>query len=455
MNRGEPLSTQYLTVTALTKYIKRKFDVDPYLERVYLTGEISNYRKRPNHQYFSIKDDHAVIQAVMYKREFSRLKFPIKEGMKVLLIGRVNVYEASGNYNIIIEHIEPDGIGALFQAYTELKIKLSEEGLFQEKYKKLLPKFPKKIAVVTSPSGAVIRDIMTTVKRRYPIAQLILFPTVVQGKDSAPNIINNLKRINKSNDFDVVIIGRGGGSIEDLWSFNEEAVVRQIFSMDIPVISSVGHETDTTLSDLVADVRAATPTAAAELSVPVLVDILQDIQSQKQRLYQVMRSLLAVRQEKLNRLMHSYIFRQPNRIYEAHMIKVDQSTSQLQNQIMKQASESKHRYQRASLQLKNVNPITTVHLLKKEWQDIDADLHEAMKRYLLEKERNIVQLMQSLDLLSPLKIMSRGYSYITLGDHIINSVDQIKVGDKVNINLKDGNIRAEISTIEENKHDRK
>lgn len=445
------MSKQYLTVTALTKYIKRKFDADPYLERVYLTGEISNYKKRQNHQYFSIKDDHAVIQAVMYKREFSRLKFQLQEGMKILLVGRVNVYEASGNYNIIIEHMEPDGIGALYQSYTDLKDKLAKEGLFSAP-KKSLPVFPKKIAIVTSPSGAVIRDIMTTIKRRYPIAQLVLFPTVVQGKDSAPDIIKNLKKINEANEYDVVIIGRGGGSIEDLWSFNEEKVVRQIFSMDVPLISSVGHETDTTLSDLVADVRAATPTAAAELSVPVLADVLQHIQNQKQRLYQVMRSMFAVRQEKLNRLMHSYVFRQPNRIYEAHMLKVDQSTTQLQNEMIKRVTEAQHGYQQTSLQLRNVNPITKIRLLEKELQDIDGDLHVTMKRYLLEKERDMVQLMQSLDFLSPLKIMTRGYSYVTLENQVVNSIQQIKVGDHVNINLKDGNVRTEINKIEEKKH---
>lgn len=445
------MSKQYLTVTALTKYIKRKFDADPYLERVYLTGEISNYKRRQNHQYFSIKDDHAVIQAVMYKREFSRLKFQLQEGMKILLVGRVNVYEASGNYNIIIEHMEPDGIGALFQAYTDLKDKLAKEGLFSAP-KKPLPLFPQKIAIVTSPSGAVIRDIMTTIQRRYPIAQLVLFPTVVQGKDSAPDIIKNLKKINEANEYDVVIIGRGGGSIEDLWSFNEEKVIRQIFSMKVPVISSVGHETDTTLSDLVADVRAATPTAAAELSVPVLVDVLQHIQNQKQRLYQVMRNMFAVRQEKLNRLMHSYVFRQPNRIYEAHMLKVDQNTTQLQNQITKRITEAQHRYQQSSLQLKNVNPLTRVRLLEKDLQDIDADLHAVMKRYLMAKEQDMVQLMQSLDLLSPLKIMTRGYSYVTHGDQVVNSIEQIKVGDQVNIHLKDGNVRTEINKIEEKEH---
>lgn len=442
------MSTQYLTVTALTKYIKRKFDADPYLERVYVTGEISNYKRRQNHQYFSIKDDHAVIQAVMYKREFSRLKFQLQDGMKVLLVGRVNVYEAGGNYNMIIEHMEPDGIGALYQAYTELRDRLAKEGVFSAP-KKILPLFPKRIAVVTSPSGAVIRDIMTTVKRRYPITQLVLFPTVVQGKESAESIVRNLKKINEEMDYDVVIIGRGGGSIEDLWSFNEEIVVRQIAAMNSPVISSVGHETDTTLSDLVADVRAATPTAAAELSVPVLADVLQGIQKEEQRLYQAMKGLLAVHQEKLNRLMHSYVFRQPSRMYEGHMMKVDQSTAKLQSEMMQKVRESQHSYQRLSLRLQNVNPMMNLRVLEKEWQRVDEDLQQSMQRYLKQKEQSLIYSIQSLDLLSPLKIMARGYSYVTLNGQIVQSVQQMEVGNQVAINLQDGKVQAEIKNIDE------
>ncbi|HJB23064.1 MAG TPA: exodeoxyribonuclease VII large subunit [Candidatus Jeotgalibaca pullicola] len=442
------MSTQYLTVTALTKYIKRKFDADPYLERVYLTGEISNFRKRPNHQYFSIKDDHSLIQAVMYRREFSQLKFNLQEGMKVLLVGRVNVYEPSGSYNMVIEHMEPDGIGALYQAYSELKEKLSKEGLFSRQ-KRELPLYPKKIAVVTSPSGAVIRDIMTTIKRRYPIAQIILYPTVVQGKESVKSIVQNLKKINAENDFDVVIIGRGGGSIEDLWSFNEEAVVRQIVEMNVPIISSVGHETDTTLSDLAADVRAATPTAAAELSVPVLTDVLQDIQKQEQRLYQSLKGNLAVRQEQLNRLMHSYIFRQPKRLYEAHLLKLDQMTNQLQSLTNQKYQTFSHQHHQLDLRIKNVSPKNQVRMLQREWQNLDKDLLDVINRYMDNQKRSLAQTMESLDLLSPLKIMARGYSYTTFDKKIIKSVNQLEAGNEINIHFQDGNVQAEIKTIQE------
>lgn len=265
-------SEQYLTVTALTKYIKRKFDVDPYLGRIYLTGELSNFRLRANaHQYFSLKDDHAKISAIMFKGAFEKIKFTPEEGMKVLVTGRISLYEASGSYQIYVDSMQPDGIGALYQAYEQLKKKLTAEGLFNLP-KKQLPMFPKRIAVVTSPSGAVIRDIITTVQRRFPIAQIVLFPALVQGDRAAADIVKQIERANEIGDFDTLIIGRGGGSIEDLWPFNEEAVARAIVNSDLPVISSVGHETDTTIADLVADVRAATPTAAAELAVPVLND---------------------------------------------------------------------------------------------------------------------------------------------------------------------------------------
>jgi exodeoxyribonuclease VII large subunit len=445
----EPL---YLTVTALTKYIKRKFDADPYLDRVYLTGEISNFRVRPRHQYFSLKDDNAVISAVMYKREFDKLKFTPKEGMKVLVVGRVNVYEASGIYNIVIEHMEPDGVGALYQAFSELKEKLSNEGLFSLP-KKILPQFPKRIAIVTSPSGAVIRDIMTTVKRRYPIVQLVLFPTIVQGKDAAPNIVRNLQAIEAKGDFDVVIVARGGGSIEDLWPFNEEAVVRQIAAMAMPVISSVGHETDTTLSDFVADVRAATPTAAAELSVPVLSDVLRHIDQLDNRLYQKIRNTLSLQQQRLNRSMHSYIFRQPERMYEGYTVKLDQMQLRLANQMANQLQLQKNQLQRLQMRLENKSPVRDVMQAQQQLTQTEDALQKAMQRYLQQKQQQLANGMQSLDLLSPLKIMLRGYSYTTKDGNIVNAVKQLQSGDKLKVNFADGYAEAEVKRVVEEKND--
>lgn len=442
------MSKQYLTVSALTKYIKRKFDADPYLERVFLTGEISNYRKRPYHQYFSIKDDHALIQGVMYRQEFSRLKFDLKDGMKVLLIGRVNVYEPSGNYNIIIEHMEPDGVGALYLAYEELKKKLAQEGLFSLP-KKQLPLYPKKIAVVTSPSGAVIRDIMTTIKRRYPIAQLVLYPTVVQGKGSAASIVTNLKRINQSDEYDLAIIGRGGGSIEDLWSFNEEAVIRQIVAMNIPIISSVGHETDTTLSDLAADVRAATPTAAAEISVPVLSEVIQGVKNQEQRLYHSTKSKLTLQQEKLTHFMQSYVFRQPQRLYEGHLIKLDQQTTQLQTIMSQHVRFEKREQEQLYSRLFQVNPLRKIDQLTNDWQQLDKELESNMKQLMTGKRQSFTHAVESLDLLSPLKVMTRGYAYVSTDQTIIKSINDVTVGESVSIHLSDGKITAEVKEVKE------
>ena len=346
--------------------------------------------------------------------------------------------------------MEPDGVGALYQAFSELKEKLTREGLFSLPKKKL-PVFPKRIAIVTSSSGAVIRDIMTTVKRRYPIVQLVLYPTIVQGKDSAANIIKNLKAIEQKGDFDVVIVARGGGSIEDLWSFNEETVVRQIAAMSVPVISSVGHETDTTLADFVADVRAATPTAAAELSVPVLSDVIRYIHQIDNRLYQKMRHLHTIQKQRLNRAMQSYIFRQPERMYEGYAIKADQAQQRLANQMQQQIHLRSNELQRLQLRLENRNPAREVQLAGNRRQQLADELQRAMGRYLKQKEMHLTSAMQSLDLLSPLKIMSRGYTYTTRNGDVVASVKELHSGDKLKVNFSDGYAEAEVKHVVEEK----
>ena len=304
--------SNYLSVSSLTKYLKLKFDKDPYLERVYLTGQVSNFRKRPNHQYFSLKDEKAVIQATVWAGIYKSFGFELEEGMKINVIGRIQLYEPSGSYSIVIEKAEPDGVGALAIQFEQLKKKLTEEGLFQDRWKQALPQFPRKIGVITSQSGAVIRDIITTVSRRFPGVDIVLYPTKVQGEGAASEVVANIQRANQRDDLDVLIIGRGGGSIEDLWAFNEEAVVRAIFESRIPIISSVGHETDTTLADFVADRRAATPTAAAELATPVTkLDLLSHLQKQENRMATAMSNRLAYNRERLAKLSQSVILRHP------------------------------------------------------------------------------------------------------------------------------------------------
>jgi exodeoxyribonuclease VII large subunit len=322
--------TEYLSVSTLTKYLKTKFDRDPYLERVFLTGEISNFRRRPKHQYFAIKDEKSVIQATMWAGAFSKLNFDLEEGMKVNLVGRVQLYEPGGSYSIIIEKMMPDGIGALAVQIEQLKKKLTAEGLFNPDFKQAIPSFSRKIGVITSPSGAVIRDIITTVNRRFPMTEILLFPAKVQGNGAADEVASRIREANKRADLDVLIIGRGGGSIEDLWAFNEEIVVRAIFESRIPVISSVGHETDTTLADFVADRRAATPTAAAELATPnTKLDILQYLTNSETRLTSSVQRSVNQGQERLIRLQNSVIFRQPERLYDGYLQKLDQLTNTL------------------------------------------------------------------------------------------------------------------------------
>lgn len=442
------MTSEYLSVSTLTRYLKQKFDRDPYLGQVYLTGEISNLRIRPNsHQYFSLKDDGAKISAVMFKGAFNKLKFRPEEGQKVLVIGRVSLYEASGNYQIYIEHMEPDGVGALYQALKELQQKLAQEGLFQGP-KKPLVRFPKKIAVVTSPSGAVIRDIITTVKRRYPIAEITLFPTLVQGEQAAANIVKNIQAADAL-DFDTLIIGRGGGSIEDLWPFNEEKVARAIFAAKTPIISSVGHETDTTIADLVADVRAATPTAAAELAVPVLVEELARLQDYQQRLARSLQKTLQQKRQQVETLQGSYIFQQPRRLYDALEMKVDLLQQQLQQNYQRTLQQRKEIFSRLAQSLQQQNP--TARLAKEQVyvEQLGKDLARLVLENVKDKRQRFTSLVTNLDLLSPLNILGRGFSYVTVADQIVKSVTQVDIKQEVVVHLHEGKFTAQVVEKEE------
>ncbi|KRM91089.1 exodeoxyribonuclease VII large subunit [Liquorilactobacillus cacaonum] len=444
---------EYLSISVLTKYLKRKFDVDPYLGRVYLTGEISNFRLRPNaHQYFSLKDEHAKINAIMFKSAFEKVKFKPEEGMKVLVVGRISLYEASGGYQIYIEKMEPDGVGALYQAYEQLKKKLAQEGLFSVE-KKFLPKFPKKIAVITSPSGAVIKDIMTTVRRRFPIAQIVLFPALVQGENAARDIVDRIQQVQEIGNFDTLIIGRGGGSIEDLWPFNEEIVARAIFDCQIPVISSVGHETDTTIADLVADVRAATPTAAAELAVPVLNDEILKIEQLRIRLFQNLQAKIKLKQQLVNKLSNSYVFKQPGRLYEGFLQKIDILKKSAQQALQKKLTERERVVHSLIQRLQEKAPNERVHLYGSQLEYLTKQLEHAIKEVFQDKQQGLSKATSDLDKLSPLKIMGRGYSYIS-GEkgEIIKSVVQLSLNEELELHLQDGNVKAKVMELGKEKN---
>ena len=385
----------------------------------------------------------------MFEHQFRKIKFTPEQGMKVCVVGHVSLYEKSGRYQIYIDRMEPDGLGSLYLAFEQLKKKLSAEGLFNLP-KKQIPMFPKRIAVVTSIDGAVIRDINTTVRRRYPIAQVVLYPTVVQGDKAAADIARQINRANDRGDFDTLIIGRGGGSMEDLWPFNEEVVARAIANSKIPVISSVGHETDTTIADLVADQRAATPTAAAELATPVkLNDVLMTLKDDQNRLLNTMRTKINFDRQQLNKQLQSYIFQQPTRLYENYAQKVDQLTQQLGQAAQNKMQELRMNVERLSGRLTAISPLHRVQQQEQLVNQLQKQLVTASLANQNEKKQQVTTLIKQLDSLSPLKIMSRGYTYVTSDEKVVNHASQLTVGQNVHLHFDDGEVQAEIKKVKE------
>ena len=439
---------KYLSVTTLTKYLKMKFDKDPYLERVYLTGQVSNFRKRPTHQYFSLKDDRAVIQATIWAGIYQKLGFDLEEGMKINVIGRVQIYEPSGSYSIIIEKAEPDGVGALAIQFEQLKKKLSEEGLFQDHFKQAIPQFAKKIGVVTSRSGAVIQDIITTVSRRFPGVEIVLYPTKVQGEGAAEEIARNIVRANEREDLDVLIIGRGGGSIEDLWAFNEEIVVRSIFESRLPIISSVGHETDVTLADFVADRRAATPTAAAELATPVTkLDLLTYLQNQEKRMATAVKHTLSKKKEALGALSQSVIFRQPERLYDGYLQRLDQLMLRLKQGLNGEIVSHQQKVQGQIHRLEQLSPIFKLQRYQDRIQQLQKLMRSQMAVTYDAKVAEVKRLSEALFMLDTSRIVARGFAIVKKEDAVVSSAEDLKVNDQVMLMMRDGQVELEVKDV--------
>ena len=439
---------KYLSVTTLTKYLKMKFDKDPYLERVYLTGQVSNFRKRPTHQYFSLKDDRAVIQATIWSGIYQKLGFDLEEGMKINVIGRVQVYEPSGSYSIIIEKAEPDGVGALAIQFEQLKKKLSEEGLFQERFKQAIPQFAKRIGVVTSRSGAVIQDIITTVSRRFPGVEIVLYPTKVQGEGAAEEIARNIARANEREDLDVLIIGRGGGSIEDLWAFNEEIVVRSIFESRLPIISSVGHETDVTLADFVADKRAATPTAAAELATPVTkLDLLTYLKNQEKRMATAVQNTLSKKKEALRGLSQSVIFRQPERLYDGYLQRLDQLMLRLKQGLNGELVRNQQKVQAQIHRLEQLSPIVKLQRYQDRIQQLQKLMRSQMAVIYDAKVAEVKRLSEALLMLDTSRIVARGFAIVKKEDAVVSSAKDLKVNDQVMLVMRDGQVELEVKDV--------
>ncbi|MFA8438838.1 exodeoxyribonuclease VII large subunit [Pueribacillus sp. YX66] len=445
---------QYLTITALTRYIKRQFDRDTLLNNVWVRGEISNFKLHSRgHMYFTLKDENARIQSVMFAGNNRSLQFRPEDGMKVLVRGDVTVYEPYGQYQLYAREMQPDGIGALFLAFEKLKQKLEEEGLFATEVKKPLPRYPREIGVITSRTGAAVRDIFTTIKRRYPIAKITLFPVDVQGEFAAPSIAKAIQMANMLNKHDVLIVGRGGGSIEDLWPFNEEAVARSIFSSTIPIISAVGHETDFTIADFVADVRAATPTAAAELAVPQLTEIHEKVFERQGRLIRAVMNRLQFEKKRLTHLQHSYAFRYPLQLIRQKNQDLDRLLERLRREMNVQVERKVEKWKNIDQQIRHKHPKRLLIEAKEQRMQITKRLIREMKQRHKESMMDFQQNISKLSALSPLNVMERGYSFITKEGQVVNSIKNVQLSDMIKVNLKDGQLDCHVWGMEESKNE--
>lgn len=418
---------KYLTVGALTKYLKFQFDNDHNLQTVFLKGEISNFKSHTTgHLYFSIKDEVSKINAIMFSANAKKINFNPMDGSKVLVVGRVTIYEATGSYQIYVDEMIEDGIGNLYIAFEKLKEKLSKEGLFDQKYKKEIPKFPQKVGIITASTGAAIRDILTTIKRRYPICETYLFPSLVQGDNAKDDIVRNIKKA-QDFDLDVLIVGRGGGSIEDLWPFNEEIVARAIFASTIPVISAVGHEVDFTIADFVSDLRAPTPTAAAELAVPNIVDIYNNLNQYKIRINENINKKINFYNLYLDSLKNSFVVKNPLLIYEQKFQKLDLLYEKINKEIKLKIEKNENNL---NIIKNNTFLINPSRLFEKQFN-------------------NLMLLSNKLEILNPLSTLNRGYSVTYINDNVLSDIKNININDCVKIKIKNGKIEAKVTNIVE------
>ncbi len=389
-----------ISVTELNSYIKNKIADDEYLNNVLIKGEISNFKNHyTGHMYFTLKDENSLIKCVMFKTYAQKLDFMPKDGMKVFVLGGVSVFERDGVYQIYVKAMQEDGVGVLYKKYEELKQRLEQEGYFAEEHKKAIPQMPKIIGVLTSQTGSVIRDIINVSTRRNPNVNIRLYPVPVQGEGAAEKIADGIKFMNKNQLADVLILARGGGSLEDLWPFNEEIVAHAIYNSEIPVISAVGHETDFSISDFVADLRAPTPSAAAELAVPDVYEVKQKINSYQNRLRLSLVKKVEIMKLRYEKCMSSRVFKEPLRNINDNYLKIDTYIKKLENIIKTKQKEEKTKY---------------------------------------------VELVAKLDTLSPLKTLTRGYSLVEKNNNIIKSAKDVNTGDKIDLKFSDGTKQAEI-----------
>ncbi len=420
------LNSNFLTVSEVNSYIKTYLENNYFLSDIYVKGEISNFKRHQTGTfYFSIKDATSKINVVMFSSYANKVKDPLKDGSLVLIRGHISVYEAAGNYQIIATELSLDSIGQLYLEYERLKKQLEAEGLFDEKYKKALPAYPNKIGIITAPKGAAIHDMLNTIQHRWPLADVILFPSLVQGIKAAEDIVKNIQLADQY-DLDVIICGRGGGSIEDLWPFNEEIVARAIFHCKTPIISAIGHQSDYTIADFVADKRGLTPTDGAVLATPKKETELEKISNQKKLLLHLMTQIINQKKTLLAQQKKAYIFQHPQKLYETYRLKLEHL-----EKMMMQEMEQKNQLTRKDIETKAQ---TLIHSFQNLFNQ---------KRY------NFTTLMGKLDALSPLKILKRGYGALFKENHNVKSIHEIQENDLLSIRLADGKIVTKVIHKEE------
>lgn len=414
---------KYLTVTALNRYLKYRFDNDENLQDILLKAEISNFKKHSRgHLYLTLKDDQSQVSAIMFAGSTRSLLFEPKDGDKVIVQGHVSIYEPYGTYQVYIDKMSPDGIGDLYLAYEKLKEELGRLGLFNAEHKRPIPKYPNTVGVITSPTGAAIRDIINVIRLRYPLTKIIVYPALVQGVNAKESIAGQIRSANQDQLADVLIVGRGGGSIEDLWAFNEEVVARAIYDSTIPIISAVGHETDTTIADFVADLRASTPSHAAENAVPNYKDILTLLHTDEERLRTSLKQTLEASKKRFQTALSQTIVKQPAKL-----------TENLRLRLM--FLEDK---------LNAYKPSQRIHHLLENVQGYVHRLDQTMDTRLKEKERNYLGLSEKLELVNPLGIMKKGFTLVKQNDTIKKSVKDVDPSSPMDVQFHDGYLEAKI-----------
>jgi exodeoxyribonuclease VII large subunit len=448
-------SKNYITVSDISNYLKKKFDSDEKLQNVYLRGEISNFKAHSRgHFYFSLKDDNAKIDAIMFSSKNSKITFRPKDGDEVEVFGQISIYPQHGKYQIYVDNMKLSGTGQLFVEYEKLKQELATLGYFAKERKQKLPKTPNTVGIVTASTGAAIRDIVSTIQRRYPIASTILAPAIVQGPNAKNSIVKAIEEL-KAHHVDVIIVGRGGGSIEDLWAFNERVVADAIYNCHIPIISAVGHETDFTIADFVADMRAPTPTGAAEMAVPDYKNVITFVNDSKTRLINTMTSMIDYEKKHLKQLEGSRGFSKPVQLISLYQVELDSSFDKLKSNLESKVMKKKNELEKINRSLITNRPDKLLYRNQNQLALLEEKLKNTVTKKIENSKRDFQHKIEKLDVLNPLNIMKRGYSVTYKGLFPITSVKDLTEHDQIKIVMQDGKVSATVNHLERSEEDGK